>query len=359
MVNVLIVDDEESFLASLEVGLLEYSAEFSVFTANNGKDAVKILESKTVDLIVTDIRMPQMDGFALLAYLSKYFPLMPAIVMSAYGTPETKRKLEKLGTLKFMDKPIDFQELAEAILDGLKLGLKAVSVEGFSLAGFLQLIEMEQKTCLLEVHSEKKQKGLFYFNKGKLFDAICDKNQGDEAAVKMIAWDKVAMTFKNLQGREIKKRITTELMSLLMEGMRRKDEKYENDTTITTKRGKKMVINKDSIQSLIDQPGFICAAVYTGDSMPLLFEGSDTIDSEKFSGFAIELYKRAKAFSDGLDLGEGEFVEIQTDKSIFVHTCIVPGVAAIGVLIKKAKGNVGLLRHAIRQISTELEPDFK
>ena len=229
MMNVLIVDDEESFLASLAAGLREYSADFFVLTANNGKKAVQVLESTTVDLVVSDIRMPEMDGFELLAYMSTNFPSIPAIVMSAYWSPVVKERLETMGTRRFLEKPVDFQELAEAILEGLKPDFKGGSLKGISLAGFLQLIEMEQKTCLLEVYSEEGDKGFFYFNKGSLYDAICDANRGVEAALEMIGWDRVEINFKNLPKKKVKQRIESEIISLLMEGMRLKDELTEEE----------------------------------------------------------------------------------------------------------------------------------
>jgi CheY-like chemotaxis protein len=52
-----------------------------------GKEAVQILDATGVDLVVTDLRMPKMDGFELLAHMSGNYPDIPVIVMTAYGTP--------------------------------------------------------------------------------------------------------------------------------------------------------------------------------------------------------------------------------------------------------------------------------
>jgi YesN/AraC family two-component response regulator len=74
MKNVLIVDDERPFLLSLTDGLAVYANDFTVVTALNGKEAVKVLDSTEVDLVVTDLRMPKMDGFELLAHMSGQYP---------------------------------------------------------------------------------------------------------------------------------------------------------------------------------------------------------------------------------------------------------------------------------------------
>lgn len=229
MKNVLIVDDEKSFLLSLAAGLREYASHFNVLIAGNGERAVKILESITVDLVVTDIRMPGMDGFELLAHINKNFPSIPSIVMSAYGTPQMEGKLQSLGTLKLLNKPLDFAEMADAIIKGLESDNTVGSLKGISLDSFLQLIEMEQKTCLLEVLCSSKKKGFFYFNKGKLYDAFCGDLKGEMAAIEMISWNRVNISFKNLPDEKISRQIEKGLMSLIMEGTRQKDESTETD----------------------------------------------------------------------------------------------------------------------------------
>lgn len=118
--NVLIVDDERPFLLSLAAGLKTYSSDFRVLTAENGKEALEILESMSIDLVVTDLRMPEMDGIGLLTSMGRNFPAVPAIVVSAYGTRKIKNRLRTMRTLRFLEKPLNFQELAHAIIDGLK-----------------------------------------------------------------------------------------------------------------------------------------------------------------------------------------------------------------------------------------------
>ena len=92
MKNVLIVDDEKSFLLSLVEGLLSFAGDFNTLTAENGKKAVEVLKSANIDLVVTDLKMPEMDGFELLAYMSRNYPDIPVIVMTAYCTPEIKEQ---------------------------------------------------------------------------------------------------------------------------------------------------------------------------------------------------------------------------------------------------------------------------
>lgn len=228
MKQVLLVDDSEQFLKSLKAGLDAKKKSFKVLTASNGIGAIEFIRSNKVDLVVTDLKMPEMDGFELLIYLKSNFPSIPVIAMSAFATPEIEERLDSAGVLGLLEKPVKFDIMVSAIMKGLEIGSEEGSLTGISLPSFLQLLEMEQKTCLLEVHGIGKNKGFFYFNKGTLFDAVYDGFIGDTAAIKMIALDNVKISFKKLPSETIKKRTKMRLASLILDAMRIKDESTVN-----------------------------------------------------------------------------------------------------------------------------------
>ena len=119
MKRVLIVDDEKSFLLSLKDGLSVHSDKFQVVTAENGREAVSVLQAMPVDLLVTDLKLPEMDGFELLAWVSREQKNLPVIVMTAFGTAAIEARLAKIGTLQYLEKPLDLNMLQESILNGL------------------------------------------------------------------------------------------------------------------------------------------------------------------------------------------------------------------------------------------------
>ncbi|ACL04183.1 Protein with response regulator receiver domain [Desulfatibacillum aliphaticivorans] len=225
MKNILLVDDENSLIMSMADGLESQGDQFRVYTANNGKEAVDTLETKPVDLVVTDLRMPEMDGFELLAYINDNRPSTPTIVMSAFATPRIEDKLKELGALQVLSKPLDFERLSEAIKQGLDHVFQGGSLAGISVGSFLQLMEAEQKTSLLEVLSEDKQKGFFYLDEGQLHDAVCGDMQGEEAAIEMLTWKGAQIRFRSLPEKKLKKNIHQGLMSLLMEASHLEDER--------------------------------------------------------------------------------------------------------------------------------------
>jgi len=223
MKNILIVDDEETLLLIIASRFKNCRDRFSVFTARNGKEAVKILETQNINIVITDLKMPEMDGFELLIYMGNNFPSIPVIVNSAYCNPEIQLKIDAIGTIRILDKALDFDLLLEVVMQELE-DHPSGSISGISTSGFLQLIEMEEKTCLLEVQSAGQTMGHLYIVKGDLYDAACGDLSGEDAAYKVIGWDKVQLSLKKLPSNKIKKRIGKNTMAVVMESLSRVDE---------------------------------------------------------------------------------------------------------------------------------------
>lgn len=221
MITVLIVDDETLFLASLVEGLSKYSNEFQVKTASNGLDALSILDSYNIDLVITDLKMPVMDGFQLITEMIETYPLIPVIVMSAFGTSSMEEQLTHFGILGFLEKPIDLDALTARIRTYQSMATKG-HIQGITLFSFLQLLEIEQKTLSLRILSGKKEGSLF-FSEGRLVHAQYGVYEGEEAACKIVCWENVEIEIIE-KFRKVKQTIHNSLTNLLMESARLKDE---------------------------------------------------------------------------------------------------------------------------------------
>jgi len=221
MRTVLVVDDEPSVLFALSEGLADKRRGVQVITAENGRDAVGLLESERVDLVLTDLRMPEMDGFELLAYLRRNFAGVPVILMTALGSTETAGRLGTEGSFEYFTKPFDVAALKRKITEMLAASVKG-RVENISLASFLQLLEMERKTCTLHVSSMGRRGDLF-FRTGRLIDAESGDLRGQEAALEIVTWEHAMIEISDFcpPGEPV---IERALHFLLMEGMRLKDE---------------------------------------------------------------------------------------------------------------------------------------
>ncbi len=115
---ILVVDDDQNILAVLEARLT--SIEYRVLTASGGEEALHILKSMPVDLMITDVKMPGMGGMDLFSASQTVRPGMPVMFLTAYGTiPDAVRAL-KAGAVEYLTKPFNGRELIQKVQEVLK-----------------------------------------------------------------------------------------------------------------------------------------------------------------------------------------------------------------------------------------------
>jgi two-component system NtrC family response regulator len=109
METVLIVDDEKNYPLILSAVLEDEG--FETLVANSGQEALGILESADIDLVLTDMKMPRMDGIELLARIKERDPDLPVIMMTAYGTVDKAVEAMQKGAYNYILKPFDNTQL--------------------------------------------------------------------------------------------------------------------------------------------------------------------------------------------------------------------------------------------------------
>src|SRR5207245_202752 len=132
-IKILVVDDEPDveLLIRHKFRLHIKRHEFDFQFAANGRQALQVLENDpTIEIVLVDLNMPEMDGFTLLASLRDTPRLMKMIVVSAYGDTRNIRKAMNRGAFDFVTKPIDFEDIESTIarsvseLESLKKAIK-------------------------------------------------------------------------------------------------------------------------------------------------------------------------------------------------------------------------------------------
>ena len=108
--KILVVDDEASIREMLKQGLAQMG-EFTTEVAHNGSEAIEKIENDVFDLVLTDVKMPEMDGIELLKIIKGTRPELMVILMTAYGSIETAVEAMKVGADDYITKPIDLNEL--------------------------------------------------------------------------------------------------------------------------------------------------------------------------------------------------------------------------------------------------------
>jgi CheY-like chemotaxis protein len=221
--NILIVDDEKLFLKSVADGLKPYEKKhkFRVLTAGNGREALQRFSEFEIDLLVTDLRMPEMDGITLITHIHNQHAAVPIIVMTAFGSPQIEKQVKDLDILHYLEKPIGFDEFRDHILN--EMGQKKRGrIEGITLASFLQLIWMEKTTCTLIVKNQQNT-GILSIKDGELKNAEFESEQGLEAALGILAWENVTIEMEE-DYRTQSETMNLPLEEILLESFRRQDE---------------------------------------------------------------------------------------------------------------------------------------
>lgn len=115
--TVVIAEDEELLLNNLASKIQKADPDFEVVgKAQTGSQAYKLVEELSPDVLITDIRMPVMDGMALLTEVQKQFPLVKFIITSGFSDFDYARKAITLKVSDYLLKPIDSEELQAALL---------------------------------------------------------------------------------------------------------------------------------------------------------------------------------------------------------------------------------------------------
>ena len=158
MFHILVVDDDKNtrllFKAILE------SANYTVFTACNGIEAMEVMDKNHIDLVVLDIMMPKMDGYEFTQILRETNNNLPILMVSAKQLPQDKKKGFLVGTDDYMEKPIDEEEMVlriKALLRRAKItneqriviGDVVLDYDAFTVSRKEEVIELPQKEFML------------------------------------------------------------------------------------------------------------------------------------------------------------------------------------------------------------------
>ena len=116
--HLLLVDDDPGLLKLLGMRLV--SEGYSLVTAESGQEGLKVLSREKVDLVISDLRMDEMDGLQLFAEIQKQQPGMPVIILTAHGSIPDAVAATQQGVFSFLTKPVDKDALYKAIDSALE-----------------------------------------------------------------------------------------------------------------------------------------------------------------------------------------------------------------------------------------------
>jgi CheY-like chemotaxis protein len=192
--TVLLVEDDAATLRFYQAGLRGLQG-FRLLAASDGAEALVLLQGQRVDVVVTDLRMPVLDGYSLIAILGEKYPSLPVIVLTSVAEPGSLDRAARLGAMRVMAKPVRISALMEEIKTLASVPPEGL-VRGLPLSGLLQLLNWERKSATLTVLAGPEV-GYLYVKDGELVHAAYDREEGLDAAYRILGWEVGRVEFVN------------------------------------------------------------------------------------------------------------------------------------------------------------------
>lgn len=119
-IRILVVDDESIVRVSCK-RILEPEG-FFVDIAADGYEAIELIKKQPYDIIITDLKMPKMDGLEVLEWIKKNSPVSKVVVITGFSTPEIAERSEKAGATKYLEKPFTPETLISVVQSAINEG---------------------------------------------------------------------------------------------------------------------------------------------------------------------------------------------------------------------------------------------
>ncbi len=194
----LVVDDEEDMLWMLQRNLNKGMQDVEILAAKSAEEALAILSDKPANLVITDINMPGMNGLDLLVEINNRFPSTGVIIMTAYPSNAYENKAMMSGSLRFIEKPFDINDVRTIVKEALKVneGFQG-TVDGVDLIDIVQFNALSRATAALKVTTRDKE-GMIFFKDGSVVHAMCDQETGEKAFFTILSFN--GGSLQNIRG---------------------------------------------------------------------------------------------------------------------------------------------------------------
>jgi DNA-binding NarL/FixJ family response regulator len=221
--RLLIVDDEETIVFGLLRVLYQDNARYDTLLASSAEIAQDILRETPVDVMVTDVRLPGINGIDLLCWAANESPQTRVIVITAFDIAQLRDKAFRFGCLEIVQKPFDLHEMRQLVADVMENrdGFYG-SLGSLSAADIIQVLCLGQRTSAVRV-TDGASFGIIHIDKGEVVHAIHDSEVGEKAVYRILRTKQGSFNTLPLP-RDAPRTVHVPWQHLLIEGMRIDDE---------------------------------------------------------------------------------------------------------------------------------------
>ncbi|MBN1656645.1 MAG: response regulator [Deltaproteobacteria bacterium] len=223
--RVLLVDDE--LTVAWSIGRYLTRAGFSISACGSVSEALELLNSKSYDVVITDIHMPGTSGLVLIDWIRDNRPNMRVVTITGFGSPALHKIAMEKGSILYLDKPVDVEYLVNVLRNDGNCSTFWGSIGGIDIFDYIQLILMTRQKFIVEIASKEGVYGKVFLNQGDVEHAVCDDITGEEAFYRILGFK--GGRFTTIPWLEpVEKTIHLSGDFLMMEAARKKDERDIN-----------------------------------------------------------------------------------------------------------------------------------
>ncbi len=223
--KILVVDDEESMVFSIEDYLSSYA---ECLGATSYAEAISILEQeRDISLVISDIRMPENDGFDLLMWLRTYRPKVKVIMITAYGSPSVRSLAKQRGAVMYLEKPLDLEQLLHVVRQIEERKGFSIELKDMELVDVLQFLIFANKQAKVQVFNPRGEQGEFGLDGEEILWIRSGSKRGEDAFYEIMSWEGGSFEVQPLSvggNPPDEEKLTVPLSFLLFEEAKRRDE---------------------------------------------------------------------------------------------------------------------------------------
>ena len=190
--KILLLDDDPDVLDLYQQMLLQLPSEPDVHIASSGASAMTMLDAEPFSSLISDLKMPRMDGLQVLAIVRRKYPQLRTVVLTGVTDPQMRGRAYAMGIDLYLEKPTNEKEISflkdcvESLLDSEQAG-GFRGVQSKSLVDLIQLECLSGSSCILKITNGKLE-GRIWIQNGDVYDAATQDVEGEEAFRRILSW---------------------------------------------------------------------------------------------------------------------------------------------------------------------------
>jgi DNA-binding response OmpR family regulator len=363
MTSVLVVEDDPMLGRAVGRDLADYG--FAVDVVSGHDEAVAVLASKAIDVLLADLRLGTSDGIDLLEEAREISPRTRAVLMSGFATARDYQRAIELGAVRVLCKPFTRAELLQCIRQAIECetGFRG-SFHGLSLVDLLQMFNYARRSVAITVGGHDP--GKLFLRDGQLIHAEHRGKKG-EAALASILVEPAGSLVTSVVPETVEQSITSDFREALLDALRHNDEVGNEldaraldfmDDEPQGSEGETHVANaKESLPKLLEIDGCIGACIVDSNSgMMLGAAGGGTVNLEVAAAGNTEVVRAKRKTMKALAINEQiEDILITLGRQYHIIRPLSTNDALfVYLVLDRSRSNLAMARHQLAQIEKEL-----